>query len=76
MNSGCSAPSVVTSMSHSAPVLGVVPKSLVKCAKISPSGGRPLSDAKMMLMSVASSGVSFDDREEERVMIRSLPLFA
>eukprot|EP00965_Chrysotila_dentata_P065200 2161015-Pleurochrysis_carterae.AAC.2 len=41
MNSGCSDPSGVTSMSHSAPVVGVVPSSLVKCAKISPSAATP-----------------------------------
>eukprot|EP00965_Chrysotila_dentata_P080075 2641889-Pleurochrysis_carterae.AAC.2 len=61
MNNGCSVPSGVTWMSHSAPVVGCVPSSRVKCAKISPSAGSPLSDARMMLTSAASPGVSLDD---------------
>eukprot|EP00965_Chrysotila_dentata_P073630 2432296-Pleurochrysis_carterae.AAC.1 len=67
MNSGCSAPSGVTSISHSAPVLGVTPSIRVKCAKISPSAGNPLSEARTTLTSVVSSGVSLDDRDAERV---------
>eukprot|EP00965_Chrysotila_dentata_P047551 1576946-Pleurochrysis_carterae.AAC.1 len=67
MNKGCSVASGVTSISHSAPVVGCVPSIRVKCAKISPSAGSPLSDARTILTSFASSGVSFDDRDEERV---------
>eukprot|EP00965_Chrysotila_dentata_P205961 6183266-Pleurochrysis_carterae.AAC.3 len=56
-------PPGVTSMSHSAPVVVVVPSSRVKWAKISPSAGNPLSDAKMMLTSSTSSGVSAVERD-------------
>eukprot|EP00965_Chrysotila_dentata_P031519 1051136-Pleurochrysis_carterae.AAC.1 len=64
MNIACSAPSGVTSMSHSAPEVGVTPSSRVKCEKISPSTGSPLSDARMMLTSTSSSGVSIGERVE------------
>eukprot|EP00965_Chrysotila_dentata_P170640 5633270-Pleurochrysis_carterae.AAC.1 len=63
MNSGCSVPSGVTSISHSAPVVGCVPSIRVKYAKISPSTGSPLSDARTMLTSATSPGVSPDERE-------------
>eukprot|EP00965_Chrysotila_dentata_P125065 4134013-Pleurochrysis_carterae.AAC.1 len=67
IKSGCSVPSGVTSMSQSAPVEGVTPNILVKCAKMSPSAGKPLSDARMILTSGAPSGVPPDEREVERV---------
>eukprot|EP00965_Chrysotila_dentata_P018197 605569-Pleurochrysis_carterae.AAC.1 len=66
MKSASSAPSGVTSMSHSAPVVGVTPSNRVKCAKISPSAGSPPSDARTMLTSSASSGVSAVERDVER----------
>eukprot|EP00965_Chrysotila_dentata_P143740 4749484-Pleurochrysis_carterae.AAC.1 len=72
MNKGCSAPSGVTSISHSAPVEGCVPSIRVKCANISPSAGSPLSDARTMLTSLSSSWVSFEDRDEERVWTPAL----
>eukprot|EP00965_Chrysotila_dentata_P128719 4255088-Pleurochrysis_carterae.AAC.1 len=60
-------------MSHTAPVFGVVPSSRVKCAKISPSAGSPLSDANIMLASSSCSGVSAVERDVERVC--TLPRF-
>eukprot|EP00965_Chrysotila_dentata_P202515 6181167-Pleurochrysis_carterae.AAC.7 len=67
MNSACSAPSGVTSTSHSAPIGGVIPSSRVKCAKLFPSAGSPLSDAKTMLTFTVSPGVSANERDVERV---------
>eukprot|EP00965_Chrysotila_dentata_P108245 3575362-Pleurochrysis_carterae.AAC.1 len=67
MKSATSAPPGVTSMSHSAPVVGVVPRMRVKWAKMSPSAGRPRSDASMILTSSASFGVSAVERDVERV---------
>eukprot|EP00965_Chrysotila_dentata_P103897 3431013-Pleurochrysis_carterae.AAC.1 len=72
MNSGCSDPSGVTSISQSAPVVGGVPSSLVKCANISPSAGSPLSDARIVLTSDDSSCASADERDVERVCAPSL----